>query len=106
MSKTSVTASAEVPTQHMTVDGIEIDVLEGAISDYDVMEASHDAHAPSLSPADRTRATMRFFRLVLGDSYEPVKRELRARGEGRLPFSAMNDFMAHVVEAMSQPAKN
>ena len=55
MSKTSVTASAEVPTQHMTVDGIEIDVLEGAISDYDVMEASHDANDPSLSPADRTR---------------------------------------------------
>lgn len=89
----------------ITVDGIELSPRRDMADDYDVVEAVAVSSDPDAPDYAKTRATVRIYRALLGDDYDRVKAELRERGGGKLPASAMIDFMAKVMAAMAE-AKN
>lgn len=89
----------------ITVDGIELSPRRDMADDYDVVEAVAVCSDPDAPDYAKTLATVRIYRALLGGDYDRVKAELRERNGGKLPVSAMIDFMAEVMGKMGE-AKN
>lgn len=86
------------------IDGIKLDVLVDTADDYELVEQMAVMSDDQATGNEKLAATVRTYRLLLGDDYRRVKDELRAKNSGRLPLKAMSDFIAKVVEAAG--AKN
>lgn len=88
----------------IVVDGIEVSVTAEDVDDFEVTEAIADMYDESSDEMAVTSATVRLMRLVFGDDFHRVKRELRARSDGRLTNARMAEFASAVFEAVG--AKN
>lgn len=86
------------------IDGIKLDVLVDTADDYELVEQMAVMSDDQATGNEKLAATVRTYRLLLGDDYRRVKDELRAKNGGRLPLKAMSDFIAKVFEAAG--AKN
>lgn len=87
------------------VDGIEVKVSADVNDDYELVELSYTASDEDAPIKERTHAITEMYRRILGPDYQRVKDELRGRNGGRLPFSAMTDFMGRVLDGV-RAAKN
>lgn len=87
-----------------TVAGISIRIDPAVLDDFEVVEAIADATDEELDDAAKMRAVVKLFRIVFGDDYARVKRELREAKGGSLSVSAMMDFFVASLGAVD--AKN
>ena len=81
------------------VDGIKLTVAIDTADDYDIVEQMAVMADEQSTSNEKLSATVRIYKLLLGDDYRRVKDELRAKNGGRLPLKAMSDFIAKVFEA-------
>lgn len=94
-------AKSEKPT---VVDGIEVEVTAESFDDFEITECIADLYDEDSTDGERTAATVKMYRLVFGDDFPRIKRELRAKHGGKLSNEVMGAFMASAIEAVN--AKN
>ena len=100
--KTGAKAPVDSPwPRHVEVDGIGVDVSIDPGDDYELAELMVTRMDPDLTPYERSVASVRYNRLLLGDAYDRVKGALRERNGGRLPNSAMLAFANEVVRQVT-----
>lgn len=87
------------------VDGIEVVPAVDPADDYRLTELMLTRIDESASPAERSRATVESYRLILGGDYDRVMGELAAKHGGQLPNAVVAEFMGGVV-AGSRELKN
>lgn len=96
------TKTEEAKTQVVEVDGITVSLTLDPTDDYEVTELMTVKMDESLSARERSAATVLMYRLILGDEYQRVKDELRAKHDGKLTntqmISFVNDLIAKVAE--------
>lgn len=82
----------------VTVQGIEVELKLDPTDDYEITELLITHMDENSTNRERSEATVKSYRLILGDQYQRVKDELRAKHDGRLTnedmISFMNDLMA------------
>ena len=81
------------------VDGIKLTVAIDTADDYDIVEQMAVMADEQSTSNEKLSATVRIYKLLLGDDYRRVKDELRAKNGGRPPLKAMSDFTAKGFEA-------
>ena len=81
-------------------DGIKLTVAIDPADDYDILAPLAVMADEQSTSNEKLSATVRIYKLLLGDDYRRVKDELRAKNGGRLPLKAMSDFIAKVFEAV------
>ena len=96
--------AARAKSGPLTVDGIEVDVTPESFDDIDVVEAIADGNDPAADENAQNAALFRLFRALFGPDYQRIKRELRAKNDGRLTTAQMAEFFNHLLEAVG--AKN
>lgn len=90
----------------VTVDGITVTVSIDPADDWEFASASAVFADPGSTPLERANAVRTQVRLLLGDDYGRVMRELRAARGGRLPVADVVSFANRVMEAEAGDAKN
>jgi len=95
-------AREEAPAWPLVVDGIETGVMPGSWDDVDVLEALVDFNDPELTNDEHVTAMYRYMRLLYGDRYRQVKRDLREANGGALSIETMANFNARVLMAGGQ----
>lgn len=96
------TKAEEAKPQVVEVDGITVNLTLDPTDDYEVTELMTVRMDESLPARERSAATVLMYRLILGDEYQRVKDELRAKNGGKLTntqmISFVNDLIAKVAE--------
>lgn len=92
------------PDKPTLVDGIKVEVTADAFDDFEITECVGDLYDEEADDGTKTAAAVKMYRLVFGDDFTRIKRELRAKNGGKLTNKVMNQFMAEVIEAIK--AKN
>lgn len=86
----------------LAVDGIELNVKAEDLDDFELVEALADANDED--EGVQMQAVVRIFRIVYGDDYARVKKELREKNGGKLTTEIMMGFFGSTMEALG--AKN
>lgn len=92
------------PDKPILVDGIKVEVTADAFDDFEITECIADLYDDEATDGEKTASAVKMYRLVFGDEFPRVKRELRAKHGGKLTNETMNSFMGDVIEAVK--AKN
>ena len=90
----------------VTVDGITVTVAIDPSDDWEFASASAVFADPDSTPLEKSNATRAQIKLLFGDDYKRVMRELRAARGGRLPIADVVSFANRVLEAEGGDAKN
>ena len=94
-------AKTDKPT---IVDGIKVEVTADAFDDFEITECIADLYDEESTDGAKTAAAVKMYRIVFGEDFPRIKRELRAKHGGKLTNEVMSEFMAEVIEAVN--AKN
>ena len=86
------------------IDGIKLTVAIDTADDFEIVEQMAVMADEQSTSNEKLSATVRIYKILLGDDYRRVKDELRAKNGGLLPLKAMSDFIAKVFKAAG--AKN
>lgn len=92
------------PDKPTVVDGIKVEVTADAFDDFEITECIADLYDEDADDGAKMAAAVKMYRLVFGGDFARIKRELRAKHDGKLTNEAMSTFMASVIEAVN--AKN
>lgn len=89
----------------LTIEGIGLSATPGAfrdrLQDWEIAEAMADMRDVESDDGTRLAASVRVMRLLLDDEYTAVKRELRAKHDGKLTEQTMAGFMTSLFEAIA-----
>ena len=86
------------------IDGIKLTVAIDTADDFEIVEQMAVMADEQSTSNEKLSATVRIYKILLGDDYRRVKDERRAKNGGLLPLKAMSDFIAKVFKAAG--AKN
>lgn len=86
------------------VQGITITINPQILEDWEVVECMGDVNDPTLDDAAHLSATTRVMRLILGEDYQRIKKELREKNKGVLNIETMTNFLTETLEVLQ--AKN
>ena len=92
------------PDKPTLVDGIKVEVTADAFDDFEITECIADLYDEDADDGAKAAAAVKMYRLVFGADFLRIKRELRAKHDGKLTNEVMSRFMAEVIEAVN--AKN
>ena len=92
------------PDKPTVVDGIKVEVAADEFDDFEITECIADLYDEDVDDGAKTTAAVKMYRIVFGDDFPRIKRELRAKHDGKLTNEVMSDFMAKVIKAVN--AKN
>lgn len=88
------------------VMGVKLEISPDVLDDIDVIESVADLNDPDADGSVKASAAVRIMRLVFGDDYARIKRELREKNDGRLGMDLLGKFFGEVCEALGKQAKN
>lgn len=91
-------------TKAVEVDGITVKVDPERLEDYELVEAIAEASSDEGDDMSRLAASVRMFKLILGDCYGDVKTQLREKRGGKLSVQDMVEFSVAVLNGAG--AKN
>lgn len=94
-------AKADKP---IVVDGVKVDLTADDFDDFEVTECLADIVDDAAEASAKLAATVRIYRILFGSDFERVKRELRAKHDGKLTNEVMGDFLNACMTAVQ--AKN
>lgn len=84
------------------IDGIEVSPSNITTDDWEITEALADSIDPDATDAQKVQASVKFLRVMFGEDFPRIKRELREKNGGKLTNEAMNTFSQHVMEALAK----
>ena len=91
--KRTIAAKAE----DIEIQGIKVHVCVDPSDDYELSELMLIRMDDDTTPRERSEATIKTYKLILGDQYERVKNELREKNGGKLTNTTMIGFMNELV---------
>lgn len=102
-----MTATKRAARGHaVTVDGITVTVAIDPKDDWEFATESLVIADPDATQLERSNAIRAQVKLLFGDDYKRVMRELRAARGGRLPIADVTSFANRVMAAEAGDAKN
>lgn len=90
----------------VTVDGITVTVAIDPRNDWEFATASITLADPDATQIERSNAVKAQVKLLFGDDYKRVMRELREARGGSLPIADVTSFANRVMAAEDGDAKN
>lgn len=87
--------------QVVEVEGIKVAVMVDPADDYELTELMLERMDPDADNRSRSEATIKAYKIILGEDYQRVKDELRAKHGGRLTNGEMIAFMNELTKKVS-----